>query len=221
VSALAGAAAVAPAVTGATSLTGPAGRGAGASARAAAVLDQVLPAVPRVVQRGDGTSRLTLKLHPDDLGEVRLTVTVRARTVDITLAAGPEARAALSDGSGRLRSLLEGIGHTTGEVTLRDLAGGVVATGQGGLGQGPTGQGHARHGWSEQAYGAGQPAGQGTADLAGQPQDRSGRHPASGHPSRSGQPGSMSDRGSPVRSLPTTGMARQQPAATAGLDVTI
>jgi hypothetical protein len=223
-SALVGAAAVAPGVLGAPAVTGPAGHSAVASARVTAVLDQVLPAVPRVVQRGDGTSRLTLKLHPDDLGEVRLTVTVRARTVDVTLAAGPEARAALSDGSARLRSLLEGIGHTTGDVTLRDLSGAVVAPAQGGLGQGPAGQGSARHGWSDQAYrqpdqSTGQSTGQGTGGSAGQLHDGAGRQPPSGHPSQ--QPGPMSDRGSPVRPLRTTGVARQQPGATAGLDVTI
>lgn len=88
------------------------------------VLDQVLPAVPRLVSRGDGTQRLTLKLHPADLGEVHLTVTVRGGSVDVTLAAGHEAREALRDGSSQLRSLLELTGHTTGQLVIRDLPGG-------------------------------------------------------------------------------------------------
>jgi hypothetical protein len=88
-----------------------------------ALLDQVLPAVPRVVLRGDGTSRLTLKLHPADLGEVHLTVTVRGHQVDVTMAAGARAREALDEGSARLRGLLEGMGHTAGQVVIRDLAG--------------------------------------------------------------------------------------------------
>jgi hypothetical protein len=85
------------------------------------VLDQVLPAVPRVVQRGDGTTRLSLKLHPADLGEVHVTVTVKDGVVDVTLAAGHEARQAMGEAGDRLRALLSGGGHTPGQVVLRDL----------------------------------------------------------------------------------------------------
>jgi hypothetical protein len=85
------------------------------------VLDQVLPAVPRVVQRGDGTTRLSLKLHPADLGEVHVTVTVKDGVVDVTLAAGHEARQAMGEAGDRLRALLSSGGHTAGQVLLRDL----------------------------------------------------------------------------------------------------
>ncbi|MGN6132555.1 MAG: flagellar hook-length control protein FliK, partial [Nocardioidaceae bacterium] len=97
-----------------------------------AVLDQVLPVVPRLVLRGDGTQRLTLKLHPADLGEVHLTVTVKNGAVDVTLAAGPQARGALRDGSAQLHSLLQLTGHTTGQVVVRDLPSSSVPTPQAG-----------------------------------------------------------------------------------------
>jgi flagellar hook-length control protein FliK len=91
------------------------------STPATAVLDQVLPTLPRMVSRGDGTHSLTLKLHPADLGEVHLTVTVKNGTVDVTLAAGAAARDALRDGAGQLRSILDVTGHTAGQLVIRDL----------------------------------------------------------------------------------------------------
>ncbi|MGZ4484240.1 MAG: flagellar hook-length control protein FliK, partial [Nocardioidaceae bacterium] len=84
-------------------------------------VSQVVPAVTRLVSRGDGTNRLVLKLHPADLGEVQVTVTVRGRAVDVTLAAGPAARDALHQGSGQLRWLLDLTGHVTGQLVVRDL----------------------------------------------------------------------------------------------------
>ncbi|MGH3444476.1 MAG: flagellar hook-length control protein FliK, partial [Nocardioidaceae bacterium] len=94
---------------------------------AARVLGQTLPVVNRLISRGDGTHRITLRLHPADLGEVRVTVTVRADKVDVTLAAGQAARHALAAGSAQLRGLLADAGHTTGLLTLRDLPTGAAA----------------------------------------------------------------------------------------------
>jgi hypothetical protein len=111
---------VTPAPVVATPATAPTGT-------AAAVAAQVLPVVPRLVTRGEGTHSLTLKLHPADLGEVHLTVTVRAGKVDVTLAAGPAARDALRDGTGQLRSMLDLTGHTTGQLVVRDLPSGPPA----------------------------------------------------------------------------------------------
>jgi hypothetical protein len=85
------------------------------------VLAQVTPALARVVTRGDGEHRMMLKLHPADLGEIHLTVTVRGEHVDVEIAAGAQARDLLRDGSAHLRSLLESIGRTTGQLVLRDL----------------------------------------------------------------------------------------------------
>jgi hypothetical protein len=175
------------------------------AATRSAVLDQVLPALPRVVLRGEGTSRLTLKLHPADLGEVHVTVTVRGQEVDVTLAAGARAREALSEGSARLRGLLEGIGHTTGQVVLRDLPGGSTpvppAPGQQPVGTGP--------GTGDQSFG--QTGGQGQSDDRGQ---GFGRPPVldGGHTGREGDPSTH---------LRPSGTVRQQPSAAAGIDVTI
>lgn len=85
------------------------------------VLTQVVPVLSRVVSRGDGEHRMMLRLHPADLGEVHLTVTVRGDHVDVEIAAGAEAREVLREGSTQLRSLLESIGRTTGQLVLRDL----------------------------------------------------------------------------------------------------
>jgi hypothetical protein len=212
----------------ATTLTGAAVPGP-VSAHASAVLDQVLPTVPRMVQRGDGTSQLTLKLHPADLGEVHLTVKVRGENVDVVVAAGPEAKAALVQGSTRLRSLLEGIGHTTGQVTFRDLAGAVATSGS--TGSGSAGQ----HGQSQSPYQGpgsqtsswsdGQATGQGPADQSAgqasgqQPGDQGGSAGrASGREDRSGT-GRPHD-GTSVPTRPSDG-PRQRPWTASGLDVTI
>lgn len=198
----AGPTAIAP---GLTPVLAPAPAGASTSpspSTASAVLDQVLPAVPRLVLRGDGTSRLTLKLHPADLGEVHLTVTVRGKEVDVTLSAGPQAREALADGSSRLRGLLEGIGHTTGQVVVRDLP------------SGPTASTSQQPGASTAQTGgqtSGQPHGQADA------RDQAFRRPAAldGDPSARG--GRAGDPSLHLRS----GVPRHQPSGPSGLDVTI
>jgi hypothetical protein len=92
------------------------------------VTDQVFGQVTRLVSRGDGTHRLMLRLHPADLGEVKVVLTVKGGAVDVTLSAGPAARDALREGSPQLRALLELAGATTGQVTVRDLATGTVAS---------------------------------------------------------------------------------------------
>jgi len=92
------------------------------------VADQVFDHVTRLVSRGDGTHRITLRLHPADLGEVKVVLTVKNGTVDVTLAAGSAAREALREGSPQLRSLLEMAGATTGQVVVRDLGGGPAAS---------------------------------------------------------------------------------------------
>jgi flagellar hook-length control protein FliK len=155
----------------------------GAHGHHTAVLDQVLPVVPRLVARGDGTQRLTLKLHPEDLGEVHLTVTVRKNTVDVTLAAGSAAQDALRDGSSHLRALLDAAGHTTGQVVVRDLPQSASPGqaqpngGQGGPGQGGAGQGGA----SPQAFADGSGA-RGQQSTQGQGRPGTPRQPVAGDP---------------------------------------
>jgi hypothetical protein len=58
---------------------------------------------------------------------VKVILTVRDNTVDVTLAAGSRAREALRDGSPQLRALLELTGATTGHVVIRDLSSGAVS----------------------------------------------------------------------------------------------
>jgi hypothetical protein len=200
----------------------------------------VLPALPRVVQRGDGTSRLTLKLHPADLGEVHLTVSVRNQNVDVTVSAGPEARAALGEGSARLRSMLEGLGHTSGQVTFRDLAGAPLA---GGTAGGP-GPGDAHPG-AQSGNQWGQPGSQ-SGSQSGSPWSQSGSQPdaqpgqsagQTGQPAPTGDlAGGFSDRspgqrgqvpadpGAAASHLPPhrpDDDPRLRPRAVSGLDVTI
>lgn len=89
---------------------------------------QVFPEVVRLMTRGDGTQRLTLRLSPENLGEVRIVVTVRDGGVDVRLAAGAEAQDALRHGSADLRRLLESAGATSTQILVRDLPGGSTAT---------------------------------------------------------------------------------------------
>jgi flagellar hook-length control protein FliK len=111
-------------VAAAAAAAGSAGADASSDAapRAGAVTDQVFPQVARLVSRGDGMHRLTLRLHPADLGEVKVVLTVRDNVVDVTLSAGAAAREALRDGSPQLRALLELAGATTGQLVVRELS---------------------------------------------------------------------------------------------------
>ncbi len=93
------------------------------SAPANPVLDQVASVFTRLVSGPEGQHRMTLRLHPADLGEVHLTVTVKGDTVQITVSARPEAREMLADGSSQLRSLLDSVGRTAERIVFRDLPG--------------------------------------------------------------------------------------------------
>ena len=96
---------------------------AGQAPVATQVAGQVFPEVVRLVTRGDGTQRMTLRLSPEDLGEVRIVLTVRHGSVDVSLAAGAEAQDALRHGSAELRRLLENVGATSAQIVVRDLPG--------------------------------------------------------------------------------------------------
>jgi flagellar hook-length control protein FliK len=91
------------------------------------VTSQVFPTIPALVSRGEGMHSMTLRLHPADLGEVHVTVTVKNGAVDVTIAAGREAQEALRTGSGELRSLLDLAGAATGQLVVRDLPGSAAA----------------------------------------------------------------------------------------------
>lgn len=110
---------------GPASLAGPASTTGQTSA--GPIASQVFPTVPTLVSRGEGTHSITLRLHPADLGEVHVTVTVRDGVVQVTLAADAEAQEALRAGSGELRSLLDLACAQGGQVVVRDLPSGPAA----------------------------------------------------------------------------------------------
>lgn len=99
-------------------------------ARPVPVVSQVVPEVTRLVSRGDGVHRLTMRLQPEGLGDVRVTLTVRDGEVDVRLAAGDDARRALLEGAPELRRVLELAGATEARVLVRDLAGSTAPGGQ-------------------------------------------------------------------------------------------
>ncbi len=90
-------------------------------APATAVREQVFGEVTSLVSRGPGTHRITLTLHPETLGEVRVVMTVRDGAVHVRLAAGAEAHQALLDGSSELGHLLERAGATESRVVVREF----------------------------------------------------------------------------------------------------
>ena len=85
------------------------------------VAQQVFGEVTSLVSRGNGTHRIAMTLNPEQLGEVRVVMTVRDGAVHVRMAAGHEARAALLDGSPELSRLLETSGATETRIVVRDL----------------------------------------------------------------------------------------------------
>jgi flagellar hook-length control protein FliK len=168
--------------TGLTAVAGASQAGAASTPTATAHADpaspvagQVFPEVTRLVTRGDGTQRLTLRLSPDNLGEVRIVVTVRDGAVDVSLAAGAEAQEALRHGSPELRRLLESVGAVSTQIAVRDLptattsAGQPAGTGAAHLDASGTG-GQSRHDRAGEQHHAKTPAGN---DAAGPSATRS------------------------------------------------
>jgi len=188
-----------PTATGSAATAGPAhptGVSAGAPT-AVPVPAQLQPSLARLVSRGDGTHRMSLRLHPAELGEARLTVTVKDGAVDVALAAGPEAQDALRDGSAQLRSMLGGTGHTLGRLVVQDLPGAglgpaAAAGGQGGVGQQlPQGQSSPQSAPQPTSHGLGQGTTQ--QQAFGQPGQHAGQHqggqPQTGEPFPGSAPG--------------------------------
>ena len=114
----------------------------GPPADARVVSAQVLPEVAELSRRGPGVHRVTLQLHPETLGEVKVVLTMRGGEVHVSLAAGQEARGALRESLPDLHRLLEGSGVRDAQVALRELSGGAApasgtpAAQQNGAGQG-------------------------------------------------------------------------------------
>jgi len=89
----------------------------------APVTTQVIPELTRLVSQGDGTHRMTLRLQPAALGDVRVVLTVRGGEVRVSLAAGTEAQSALLADAPALHRMLAGTGAESTRIVVRDLAG--------------------------------------------------------------------------------------------------
>ena len=149
-------------------------------ARPAPVVSQVLPEVTRLVSRGDGMHRLTMRLQPEGLGEVRVTLTVRDGQVDVRLTAGDDARRALIEGAPELRRVLEMTGATETRILVRDLDGSAAPGGQ--------------QGWTAQSGSQADQQDHSTTDSSGGGGDASGRDRAGTQDQHAGTRGAAEAR---------------------------
>lgn len=154
-------------VDGVAAPAGPAAPAESAPAPAARVTGQVFPEVVRVATStvDGGPSRVTVKLNPESLGEVRIVLTSRRGELEVSLAAGQDARRALAEGAPELHRLLEAVGRTDARIVLRDLPGvtPVVPTAQDGAPRTDVSTDLSGDAWS----GAGRPGGEPAADRDG------------------------------------------------------
>lgn len=86
----------------------------------AVVTRQVFPEITRLVSHGNGTHRITLQLRPAELGQVRVTMTIRDGAVRVTLTGSEQATQALASGAHELHRLLAAVGATDTQVSVRD-----------------------------------------------------------------------------------------------------
>lgn len=195
----------------ATDVTPSASAAAPAATVSNPVLDQVTPTFTKMVSGPEGMHRMMLRLHPADLGEIHLTVRVTGDTVDVTVAARPEAREMLVEGSSQLRGLLDSIGRTAHQITFRDLpgTGTTVQVVQGGAGQQPgttpDGQAGTQYAAPDQGF-AGR-SGHGNRHNGADGADHLSSSPPDGRPGAPGEP------------RPTTTTARTAGLLRGGLDV--
>ncbi|HVN13059.1 MAG TPA: flagellar hook-length control protein FliK [Kineosporiaceae bacterium] len=96
----------------------------------APVPDQVLRHLTAVRALREGWHRTVLRLEPEHLGEVTVTLDVRSGAVRMAVSGGAEALAAVREGLGHLRSSLADSGLDLGDVALRPeaAAAGAAAT---------------------------------------------------------------------------------------------
>jgi flagellar hook-length control protein FliK len=93
----------------------------------ATVTRQVFPEVVRVAQSTTGTQRVTVRLQPEALGEVRVVLTSHRGELRVSFSAEGQARQAILEGAPELRRLLEAAGTGEARIVVRDLPG--LATG--------------------------------------------------------------------------------------------
>ncbi|MGZ4611847.1 MAG: flagellar hook-length control protein FliK [Kineosporiaceae bacterium] len=112
----------------------------GTGAAPAAVPDQVLRHLTSVRALREGGHRTVLRLEPDHLGELTVTVDVRSGAVRMAVSGGAEALAAIRGGLGHLRTSLADSGLNLGDVALRPDAGGTSAAPAASTGPGADGR---------------------------------------------------------------------------------
>ena len=84
-----------------------------------AVPEQIVSVVVPLHGRGDGRHEVTLELRPDDLGTIRVEVSVEQQTVHLTLhAAEPATGRLLSAALAELRTALTDAGLRAGDLTV-------------------------------------------------------------------------------------------------------
>ena len=133
-----------------------------AVATPAAVADQVVSAVVPLHGRGDGRHAVTLELRPEELGTIRVEVSVEHQTVHLTLhAADPATGRLLAAALPELRTALTDAGLTAGQLGVG---------GDGG------------HGAGQRRTAGGDGEGDGLADA----HRRGGRRPAGADPAGTG-----------------------------------
>ena len=95
-----------------------------------ALTRQVFPEISRFTQTAaPGTHRLAITLNPESLGEVKVTMIVRAGTLQVQLSADtPAARAALASGSSELHRMLEFASSSDTRIVVRDASGASTET---------------------------------------------------------------------------------------------
>ncbi|WP_415630051.1 flagellar hook-length control protein FliK, partial [Nocardioides dubius] len=94
------------------------------SSAGAQLANPVVTAVAQHLSTGQGTSRMTLTLQPEALGEVRVHLSVRDGAVQVRLSAVDAAAQALALDAPELRRMLEAIGATETRVLVNDSSSG-------------------------------------------------------------------------------------------------
>jgi hypothetical protein len=142
--------------------------GTPAAAPASPVARQVFPEIVRLTTSTEGPQRVTIRLNPESLGEVRVVLTERRGVLEVSLSANSEARRALLDGTPELQRLLDAVGRGDSRIVVRDGAGVPVTAPAPGASTTGTSSGQAGPGtsWSgDLAGGAGAGAGRSGAET--------------------------------------------------------
>ncbi len=93
----------------------------GPAPAAAPVAHQVFPEVVRLAVTGETPKRVVIRLEPEQLGEVRVVLRTGTAGLEVSLAAGTDARTALREGAPELRRMLEAAGSPDARILLRHL----------------------------------------------------------------------------------------------------